>query len=105
MTELAGDKQQNGFTTKEMLVRLETIVDRIESKLDAKTDKRDFDAFEIRVVAQEAATNLRLISLEQKATGSSAVEKYRRWLIASAITAVTAVAGLITLLVTVSTHH
>lgn len=90
----------NGFTTKEMLVRLETIVDRIESKLDAKADKNDMNALEIRLVAQEAASNLRLLALEQKSTGSDAVTKYKRWLIATAFTGIGVAAGLVALIFT-----
>ena len=91
-----GSERANGFTTKEMLVRLETIVDRIEQKLDAKADKRDLDAFEIKQVAHEAATNLRLVALESKATSDGAIDKYRRWLIGVGLTLAITVAGLVT---------
>lgn len=93
----------NGFTTKEMLVRLETIVDRIEQKLDAKADKREFDAFEVKQVAQEAAINLRLVALETKAVAAADVSKYKRWLAGTVIAFMGSMAGLTYLLVAI--HH
>jgi 2-methylisocitrate lyase-like PEP mutase family enzyme len=87
----------NGFTTKEMLVRLETIVDRIEAKLDAKADKSDFNAFEVKQVATEAAINLRLVALETRAVASNEVLKYKRYLVATIIALATLSGWLISL--------
>lgn len=94
------DPRPNGFTTKEMLVRLETIVDRIESKLDAKADKRDMNALEVRMLAGEAASNLRLLALENQATGSDAVGKFKRWLIATVLTSLGVITALVALFFT-----
>ncbi len=88
----------NGFTTKEMLVRLETIVDRIEAKLDAKADKSDFNAFEVKQVATEAAINLRLVALETRAVASNEVSRYKRYLIGSTIALAGAAGWMISLI-------
>ena len=101
----AADGNGGGLTAKERLERIETLLDRIDSKLDSKADAALVASIQARLdtIERDGSPRARaadsrvseiiadVAQLKSNATTEEAVRRYRKWLFWTAIPALTAV--------------